>query len=568
MVPEHLETRFGFASVAGRRLSNDDFVAARLANESALGELVAVVADGVGASPGGRLASETTARGFLDGYLDQPPTLGVERAAARSLNSINRWLHAHGLQRGGERLATTFTGLIVRGRSAHVVHVGDTRLYRLRGERLEQLTQDHNHPHPDLTHVLVRAVGLEESVRADYAAYPLEPHDRFLLCSDGVHNTLGATRLRALLAQRTAPQEDAERLVHAALDAGSQDNLTALVLDVLRLPPSDHREIYSALERLPIHELPKPGETIDDYRLQECISDGRYSRLFRAADQRRGRDVVLKFPHPRVAHEATYRRAFAREAWVAQQVQSPFVTEVLEPEPGRRTRLYLVLPFYRGETLEQRLRRKPAVSLAEGVDVGIKLAKAVYAINRRRIVHRDIKPENVLLSEPAVGAERGLRLLDLGVARLPGVDEDAAMEIPGTPSYMAPELFGGHAGDERSDTFAVGVTLYRLWSGGRYPYGEIEAFSSPRFHRRTPLMRYRPDLPAWVDDVLARALAVDSAKRFADAMELAFELENGLAKGAPRPQRPVPLYERSPLRFWQFVSALLAVALVLSWVFR
>lgn len=561
MSTERLETKIGFASIAGRRASNDDFVAS-CATEGTLGDLVAVIADGVGASPGGRMASEMTARGFLDGYLHQPKTFGVERAAARALTSINRWLHGQSVQGGmPERLATTFTALILRARNAHVVHVGDTRLYRLRAERLEQLTRDHNHPHPDLRHVLVRAVGLEDSVRADYAVHTLEPHDRFLLCSDGVYEALGNARMHDLLARRTSPQEDAQRLVSAAFDAGSLDNLSALVLDVLRLPASEHQEIHSSLAQLPIRELPKPGDEIDDYRLLKCISDGRYSRLFLCQDKRRGGEVVLKFPHPRVAQDETYRRAFTREAWVAQQVQSVYVTEVIEPEAGRRTRLYLVMPYYAGETLEQRLKHPPAVSLTEGVEIGIKLAKAVYAINRRRIVHRDIKPDNILLVEAPAGGVRGLRLLDLGVARLPGINEELTSDVPGTPSYMAPELFDGKPADERSETYAIGVTLYRLWSGGHYPYGEIEPFTNPRFNRRTPLARHRGDLPAWVDAVLARATAVNPEERFADSMELAFELENGLARGA-QTQRRVPLYQRDPLRFWQVISALLALGLM------
>ena len=76
----------------------------------------------------------------------------------------------------------------------------------------------------------------------------------------------------------------------------------------------------------------------------------------------------------------------------------------------------------------------------------------------------------------------------------------ATADTPGTPSYMAPELLAGSSpGDERSDVFALGVTLYRMWSGGAYPYGEVEPFSRPRFRAPAPLLARRPDLPAWLD---------------------------------------------------------------------
>ncbi len=562
MASDSLETRIGLATESGRRPTNEDYVATCHGNGVALRDTLAVIADGMGGGSGGRLAAETTVRGFIDGYLGLPLTLGVDRAAARALTAMNRWVHAQG-QRDPTRgpMATTFTALVLRGREAHVVHVGDTRVYRLRDHRLQRLTHDHTHSHPDMRHVLHRAVGLEDTVRADYARHELRPHDRYLLCSDGVHGTLTDRRLQAILDERATPEEGARRIVESALEAGSHDNTTALIVDIIGLPAADHAELATAMAALPIRELPRPDDVVDGFRLLEIISDGRYSRLFRAEDTLEAREVILKFPHPRVAAETTYRRAFTREAWVASQVRSPFVTEVLELASGRQTRLYAVLPFYRGELLEARLRRAPPLKLEEGVDIGLKLGRAIYALHRLRIIHRDVKPENVILAQDGKTA-RGLRLLDLGVARLPGIEASAGEDIPGTPSYMAPELFTGAVGDERSDVYAFGVTLYRLFSGGHYPYGEIEAFSHPRFGKRVPLSRYRPDLPAWLDAILARATAVDPAERYADAMELAFDLENALVHGAKTVVRRQSLYERNPVRFWQTISLLLLLALI------
>ncbi len=560
MSTDHLQTRIGFTSITGKRDTNQDYVGTYLDNtrSSARRSVVAAVADGVGGAKGGREAAETTVRGFIEGYYGLPETLGVERAAARALGAINRWVYVQGRQdRRLEGMATTLSALILRGRQAHVVHVGDSRIYRLRGQKLARLTEDHTLAHPDLSHVLFRAVGIEENLRIDYSAHSLELHDRFLLCSDGVHGVLSDRRILALLMARAAPEEDAQAIVQAAQEAGSQDNITALVIDVIGLPAAEQSDLEMTIDALPIHDLPNEGDVVDGFRLVEKISDGHYSRLFKAEDTLESRTVALKFPHPRVASEEAYRRAFVREAWIAARVRSPWIAGVIELPSGRQTRLYSVMPYYQGVTLEARLLLPPKISIDEGVDIGIKLAKAVYALNRLRIIHRDIKPDNVLLQEGG-----GLKLLDLGVARLPGFEELSRAEIPGTPSYMAPELFDGELGDEQSDVYALGATLYRMFSGGHYPYGEVEPFSRPRFTKRTALTHHRPDLPAWLDMQLAQATAVEKGRRLGDAMELAFELENGLARGIRTVPVKQPLYYRNPVVFWQVISAMLLLALI------
>jgi len=209
-------------------------------------------------------------------------------------------------------------------------------------------------------------------------------------------------------------------------------------------------------------------------------------------------------------------------------------------------------------TLEQRLQRRAAVTLGEGTHIAQKPARGIAALHRSGIIHRDIKPENVLLESSG-----GLKLIDLGVVRLPLLEEIPGSAVPGTPSYMAPELFDGEPGDELSDQFALGVTLYRMFSG-RYPHGEIEAFSHPRFGNPVPLNRYRPDLPAWLGHLLARAVAVDRHARFGDVLEFSMELESAMDRGVPVVSRQRSLYERDPLRFWQAVSALLAMLLLVS----
>ena len=309
--------------------------------------------------------------------------------------------------------------------------------------------------------------------------------------------------------------------------------------------------------------LPRPGDSIDGFVLESQLADGRYSRLFVARDGDKGElRVALKFPHPRVTTEASYKAAFLREAWVAARVRSPWLCRVIEMPPGRQSRLYTVMPLYDGETLAHRLRRGPPLPLEQGRGIAVRLGKAVALLHRNGIIHRDIKPDNVILE-----VNGGLKLIDLGVALVPGVDEFPAEDIPGTPSYMAPELLAGQPGDERSDLFALGVTLFEALTG-TYPYGEIEPFSHPRFGKPKALVNLRPDLPAWLDACLARAMAVEPGGRHGDVMEFVIDMEAGPAVAGIPPRETIPLYERNPLTFWKVVSAILAVIALALAVWR
>ena len=226
--------------------------------------------------------------------------------------------------------------------------------------------------------------------------------------------------------------------------------------------------------QLPLIPMPIDGQTVDGFVLKVLMSDGRYTRLFGAFDEVEGGEVALKFPKPQVAAVATYHAAFAREAWVGARVNSPYVGRVIELPPGRQTCLYTVMPLYQGELLSTRLARRPAIGLEEGRNIAIKLARGVAALHRAGIIHRDIKPDNIILER-----EGSLKLIDLGVVRVPGLEDFPAEDIPGTLAYMAPEMFAGEPGNEATDIYALGVTMFRAFTG-EFPYGNLDAVSPPR----------------------------------------------------------------------------------------
>lgn len=561
MIPEgRLLVAGGHSSQTGERPENQDFVGIYTASELERMRrgMIAVVADGVGGGiggdhRGGRIAAELAVREVIDGFYCQPDTIGVAAAVQRVMAPFNRWLCAMGRSDTMAHAATTFTACVLKGRKGHVLHVGDSRAWHFRDGRLTLLTEDHTRSHPDQRHILYRALGIEERLRLDHHEIALAEHDRILLTSDGVHGTLSARRIEKLLGARNSAEADAMAIVDAALAGGSQDNASAVVLDVVSLPGVGHDSVAGDIDKLPI--LPPPDEraSVDGFKLDRLLSDGRYTRLFRGVDTASGQVVVVKFPKPALLSEGGAKLAFMREILVGSRVSSPFVGGAIAVPQDRQSQLYGVQPYYEGQTLEQRLGSQ--VSLEDGLAIAVRLTRAVAALHKLDIIHRDIKPDNVILTQ-----DGGLKLVDLGVARLPRIEEFAQDEIPGTPSYLAPEMFTGNRGDQQTDLFALGVTLWRLFAG-RYPYGEIEPFTRPRFRKPDMPSVLRTQLPAWLDAVLMRSVSIEPEERYGDAIELLRALEGGAAVARVK-QNFVPLIERNPARFWQMVSLMLLAALI------
>jgi serine/threonine protein kinase len=248
--------------------------------------------------------------------------------------------------------------------------------------------------------------------------------------------------------------------------------------------------------------------------------------------------------------DAVFRAGFLREAWVGTTVHSRWIARYIDIPPERRSSLYLVMPYYRGETLEERLLRSPQLGHLEVIAIALKLCAAVQDLAALQVVHRDLKPENVILLP-----DGEVRLIDLGLAYLPGIDDPDEDRLGGTTRYMAPELFGGVPPDQRSEVFSLGVTIYRMLTGGAFPFGQREA---------VPLARLRPDLPAWLGRCLMRAIETDPEKRFQHASEFASALEDGLRRDdGTRAGRPSWRQRISPLRVWQVLACVFAAAFFL-----
>lgn len=557
---DQLEIAAGFATRAGKRSDNQDFgiVDIGTPSQKAVQGIIAAVADGSGSNQGGRIASELAVRTFVDGYRSQKEPIGVSASAMKSIDAYNLWLN--GQSRSDPVLqgaSTTFTAAVLLGRTATVLHVGDSRAWHLRSGILTPLTEYHAAAQAQNGRLLLRAAGLEPALRLDINTLSLEPHDRLLLTTRGVHDVLPANTLQQWLARREAPQADADAIVEAAVEAGGDDEATALVIDILAVPPPEYSAIVADMEALPIRPLPAVGDTIDGFELVRVLAKSKIARLFLAAKD--GEWLVLKFPDP-ASVSPIERTRFMREVFVGQRIAHPNLGASLLLPDGQQSRLYVAMPYYKGETLEDRLRRDGPTKVDEAVAIAIKAGRGLAALHRAGITHRDFKPGNIMLLENGE-----VKLIDLGVACLPRFEHVDEAETPGTLDYMARELFRDNRGDALSDQYAFGVTLYRMLTG-TYPFGETVPGERPLFGPAPPLSAYRDDVPSWLNRAILRAISLNREDRFGDLDELLFELEHGHLR--PPPRRRAPLIERNPLLFWQLLCALLALLLILSIAMR
>ncbi len=545
-----LKVAVGHASLTGPRERNEDYCGVATPDGLELENkgVLAAVADGIGGHKGGREAAEYTVRGLLADYFATPDTWSVPRAIEAVTTALNRWVMAEA-SRNAELagMATTLSGLVLRGRRFYTAHIGDSRIYRIRDGRLDLLTVDHIWEHPELKNVLSRAIGLDPRVLMDFADGELATNDRFLLVTDGVWGVLPDALTVEVLLDHPVPQAAAAALTSLALAQGGHDNATAVVVDVLALPGPGLRDSLERAASLVIPRRLKVGHEIDGLIVEEVLHDARETLLYRVRNERNGQQLVLKTLQPRMAGDAAASAALLMEEWRARRVLSPYFPQVVPAD--ERSGLYYLMTWHAGATLQARLDADQHFPVGEVVRFGVALLKAIATLHRLEIVHRDIKPDNIHL-----GQDGTLRILDLGVALSLGEGKaDHPVGAAGTPSYMAPEQHEGAPPDPAFDLYAAGVTLYHLLTR-KYPSGEIEPFHKPKFGEPVRPTRWRPEIPGWLENILLKAVAREAKDRFETAEEFLLALERGSSRPLAAPGRR-PLVQRNPLRMWKIVAA-------------
>ncbi len=582
LAPMGFEVDIGHASRLGGRSNNEDHAAAW--QEPGRG-LVAAIADGVSQGGRGLEAAQTTVMALVDDYFSAPATWHPTVVFDRLISAQNAWLASHNA-RGSAQAQTTLTAIALEGQSVTVAHVGDTRAWRQRGDDLIQLTRDHCVDQPDQRSRLLRAVGLDDAVRIDFAQGDARLGDCFLLTSDGVHRTLPAKHLRAMLSRvgGTAPggalvsaQQVCDAIVDAAVAAGSRDNASALIVFVRGLDLSRLDDEVRLQQALPAPKAMVAGQVIDGCTIEAQVADNGLHRVYRARNAK-GQLVAIKALHESRAADPQERALLAQEAWLGRQLTerfAPGLRRLAHDAAGESsgfvrvqavpdaTALYLVFDWHEGRTLAQLMRAQASAHaptpVPQIVAAAIQITAALGRLHRLGVIHRDIKPDNLHL-----GQDGRWRILDLGTALSGRERADLRQLRAGTPSYVNPEQWSGSQPNAASDLFALGVTLY-AWLTGSMPYGEVEPYQGGRYRRDPkPPSRLRPDAPVWLSQLLLKAVALDAAQRFETAEEMLLALERGAARPVLGPGA-TPLLRRNPEALWQIglgVSVLINLLLI------
>ena len=521
----------------------DDVSAARAFED---GTFIAVVADGLGSARQGRDAAEKTVAHYTANFRNRPRAWSTAKTLEEITRHLNRQLYQEGLARHeSPELATTVVVAVLDGDRLHLLNAGDSRGYRLRAGRLDQITHDHRDAVQ--SHVLTQALGLADTVAPYLAQTDLAVGDLILLCTDGLSDVLD----EATLAEQLARHAGARGLVGLARERATPetlDDITAVVLEVQELGPA----ASAAPGALPIPTQLKVGDLVDGYTLRRSFRES--DRIWLAA--KAGKSFVLKFAPIEAQTNDALLTAFIRETWNATTLKADYFPAATAPEDA--TARYYVLEYIHAPTLKQWLADRGPLSTVDAVTLGKFVLAAAQFLLRHDFVHGDLKPENILvLGEP--GALE-FKLIDLGnVAEVFSVSSRA-----GTPSYLAPERFHNAAVSEPTEIFALGATLYEALTG-HLPHGEIEPFQTPQFRAARPPSAHNPHISSWLDAIVLRALALDSDDRFAAYSEMHFQLEH------PETVKPfrsagAPLLERNPLLLLKLILAASLVAnLLLAW---
>lgn len=573
----------GYFTTQGCKSINQDFVLSRvpILDELNLKGAVFAISDGVGSSLVSQVASESAVKRFINDYYCTSPAWSVEHAGGQVFKSVNAHLYCknqhspykYNLEKG---YVCTFSALILQNQCAHIFHVGDSRIYRLRNNQLTLLTTDHNIQANGQT-VLSQALGITPHFKFDYLCEPLIVGDVFLLMTDGIFNFLTEERILALLNyQKNDLNTQAKIVVDEAVNAGSNDNLTMQVVVINQLAKAqinklDELSIPPILKEGDLFESNKLGSIQEDvngsqgYKIRRVIHSSNRSHVYLALDLKTADFVIIKAPSVELTNNAAQLNRLLTEEWVLNKVNhkanNQHIVKAVPPHSARNF-YYTVTEYIEGQTLAQFLLDNPTPNLEKIRDITEQIAKGLTALHKVDILHQDIRPENILIDSSGL-----VTIIDLGSANIMGVTDGNGDEILGTAMYTAPEYLVGSGASERSDLYSLAVLTYYMLSG-RYPYG-TKAAKAHNIAAQSKLsyisvIDTKRDIPLWLDATLKKALQPNPAYRYQVMSEFIYDLRHPnnslLATGS------IAWAEKNPVVFWRGLSLLLAISLVISWL--
>ncbi|WP_028868409.1 bifunctional protein-serine/threonine kinase/phosphatase [Psychromonas arctica] len=558
-----LKVCIGGYSTAGKRSVNQDAFAVKdpySALEKTTKGIVACVADGVSCSNKGQQASHTSVTQFISDYYSTNKNWDVKESASKVLNSLNSWLYQHNqddLRHNG--LITTFSSVVIKSNTAHLLHIGDSRIYRFRAQKLKQLSHDHSRAVYKQNPVLTRALGMDCHIDIDYQAIPLQVEDLFMLCSDGVHDYLDNSSLSGYLntlsndADTKAFEQLAQIICDDALAQGSSDNISCLLVKITSLPRADLTELFTHLNSLIIPPALQVGNEIDCFHIDKILHQGVRSHVYLATDKSTKKSIVLKMPSLNFEEDLNYLLGFYKEQWVGQSIKHPAIMSIAS-NIKNSVFLYHICELVEGISLREWMQKNPIIEQHQAYVIVTKVVNAVRVLQRAGMVHRDLKPENIMISE-----QGEVKLIDFGTVKVNGFEEiekEQQEEPLGAVDYIAPEYLNEGQSSSLSDLFSIAVIAYELLAS-HLPYPGNQGQSLDRARQYSwvyqPIKMHRPELSNRLDHVLQKALHPDPLKRYSSMSEFVAELSH-VQKKQQLAEPKKTLLERDPVKFWQYLA--------------
>lgn len=493
--------------------------------------LIAVMADGVGTAAAGGEAARRTVTTLTGNFQSRPRNWSLPQALKEFTQRLNHTLHSESLAKFERpEMLTTLTVAALEGNQIHGLNVGDSRVYLLHEGELHQLSRDQTEAAAQFRHVLTQAVGMTADVAPHIFQHVIAAGDMLLLCSDGVSNLLADEDLKLLLLQRASARTIATAAREKATDE-TLDDISAVVVEITAIDP-----LRSSGQRLEIPETLSAGQVFESYTLIRPLNQNERTWIAKHGDN----EIAIKFAPIQARDSETVLNQFHKEIWTLTRLWADFFIHAYVPENART--LCYVMEYVEAPTLKETLRAGP-LPLDETVKLARFLLDAGQFLLRLDLVHGDIKPENILVLRE--GEQVRFKLIDFGsISEVFSVTNRA-----GTPSYLAPERFHNAPCSERTEIFAIGVTVFEAVTG-TFPYGEIEPFQTPHFGASKLPATLNPNIPPWLESVLLRAVAPQIENRYHSYSEMKFDLENP-GKVKPFFRKDAPLLERNPVLFYK-----------------
>lgn len=574
-----LQLCFGGYSCAGIKEENQDAFAALIPSNNELSSkgAIACIADGVSSASKAADASQLAVTQFISDYYATPETWSTRKSAAKVITSLNQWLFSqnssfdshHYISEQQQQWLTTFSAIILKSATGYIFHVGDTRISKYRHQQLEAISQDHNCKQGGNSVVLTRALGADSRLQVDVHQVDLQAQDIYLLTCDGIHEFLSPKQLKAALAtlppspDNKALEHLSQQIVKQALAAGSDDNVSCLLVFIDKVPNRQLAEIERELREKSIPPALSIGQSIDHYQVKKIIHASNRSHLYLVEDKNTGKQLTLKAPSENFVEDALYLQAFMREAWLGERVKHDNVMAIHGINDNSRF-LYHISEYIEGQTLSQWMYDNPKPSIAQVRDIIKQIISALRAFQRLDIVHRDLKPDNIMIDKYGQ-----IKLIDYGAVFVASLDENQETlgeKIPqGSVNYIAPETQLSMKADNLSDLFSLGVICFEMLTG-QLPYKpqskSMNYTNYQQWHYRS-IKQYRHDLPLWIDVTLQQATQANPALR-SQAFSEFFSNLNKPNIDAFNDYKSQPLLERNPVQFWQGVSLMLFISLMAS----